>query len=105
METTLSNVQLERENEQLKQTVANLQNTIATFQNTIHYLNEQIEWFKRQIFGKRSEKIVSPNSTQLTFEGLDAVNPEAAQEYQVIERHERKKSNCNGQDAITLPDD
>lgn len=82
--------QLQLENEQLKRSVA--------------YLTEQLEWFKRQIFGKRSEKIISPNDTQLIFDGFEALKPDEKPQTRTIEKHERVKPNRNGQDKITLPD-
>ena len=40
--------------------------------NKIVYLEEQPEWFKRQIFGKRSEKVVSDlNNPQMLIEGFE----------------------------------
>lgn len=41
----------------------------------IKYLLEQLEWFKRQIFGKRSERVVSDlNELQMGFEGFENLN-------------------------------
>lgn len=45
----------------------------AELQHTVIYLTEQLDWFKRQIFGKKSERIVSDlNTKQLQFEGFEA---------------------------------
>jgi len=44
---------LRAENSSLKQLIESLQQKCAT-------LNEQVEWFKRQIFGVRSERNVDP---------------------------------------------
>jgi transposase len=71
----------------------------------IIYLEEQLAWFKRQIFGKRSERIIANlNEQQLLLEGFDQqeIPPEESQK---IPAHSRKKPNRNGQDAITLPPD
>lgn len=70
-----------------------------------HYLKEQLAWFKRQIFGKRSERQVSNlNSQQLYFEGFE--NPaQKEEEKKTVAAHTRKKPNRDGQDKITLPDD
>lgn len=47
-------------------TLEDLQNVNLLYQqenehlrSEVNYLKEQVEWFKRQIFGKRAEKIVS----------------------------------------------
>lgn len=45
MAQTITFEELEKENQKLH--------------NKIVYLEEQLEWFKRQIFGKRSEKVFS----------------------------------------------
>jgi len=43
------------------------------------FLKEQLEWFKRQIFGKKSERIVGANPDQLQFEGFESLDPQEAQ--------------------------
>ncbi len=71
----------------------------------ISYLEEQMDWFKRQIFGKRSERVVSNlNAEQLTFEGFENPVPDVKKK-KIVAAHERSKPNRNGQDKITLPDD
>jgi transposase len=90
--------------EQLKLENKQLQEVNASLNQTIFSLKEQIEWFQRQIFGKRSEKIVAElNSSQAVFSGFEKIQCEAKSK-QVIERHERKKPNRDGQDKITLPE-
>jgi len=70
-----------------------------------HRLKEQLAWFKRQIFGKRSEREVSNlNSQQLLFEGFESP-AHKEEEKKTVAAHTRKKPNRNGQDKITLPDD
>jgi transposase len=70
----------------------------------INHLEEQLAWFKRQIFGKRSERVVSQlNQQQLMLEGFE--NPAAPQEEKTVAAHKRRKPNRNGQDKITLPPD
>lgn len=83
--------QLQLENEQLKSTIA--------------ALKEQLEWLKRQMFGKRTEKIISTGGdVQLTFEGFEPTKPDENQQFKTIEKHQRKKADRNGQDKVTLPD-
>lgn len=68
-------------------------------------LQEQLAWFKRQIFGKRSERVVSDlNSRQLLLEGFENLATKEEEKRQVAS-HARKKPNRNGQDKITLPED
>ena len=69
-------------------------------------LKEQLAWFKRQIFGKRSERQVSNlNSGQLFFEGFESPTQKKEEEKKTVAAHTRKKPNRDGQDKITLPDD
>ena len=90
MNFTSTTEKLELENQQLK--------------DTIKCLKEQIEWFKRQIFGKRSERIIpSSNYLQLTFKGFES--PAEPPKTQTVEKHERSKPDRNGQDRISFPDD
>ena len=71
----------------------------------IIYLEEQLAWFKRQIFGKRSEKVFSNlNEQQLELAGFER-QENSSEEAQTIPAHSRKKPNRNGQDKITLPAD
>lgn len=98
MNNTQAIAQLKLENEQQK-------NTIATLTNTINNLTEQLEWLKRQIFGKRSEKIIHTNEAQFFFSGFELTNPSKNKQVQVVEKHERTKADRNGKDKISLPED
>lgn len=88
----------------LSQVIA-LSEALQKSHKKIAELQEQIAWFKRQIFGKRSERVVSNlNSQQLLFEGFES--PAAKEEEKkTIPAHTRKKPNRDGKDKITLPDD
>ena len=66
------------------------------------YLEEQLAWLKRQIFGKKSEKIIgNPNELQFEFAGTVDL-PKKEPTIIVVER---KLPQRNNQDAIKLPDD
>jgi transposase len=70
-----------------------------------HHLKEQLAWFKRQIFGKRSERVVSNlNAQQLLFDGFESP-AQKEEETKLVSAHTRKKPNRDGKDKITLPDD
>src|SRR5262245_14425488 len=85
-------------------TIEKLQTENTQLKEQIQSLVEQLEWFKKQLFGKRSEKIVElVNETQLIFPGCEPIEPNKSKK-QLIPAHERKKSERNGQDKITLPD-
>jgi transposase len=68
-------------------------------------LQDQLAWFKRQLFGKRSERSASNlNEQQLMLEGFEIPKP-AEQETKEVIAHARRKPNRKGQDKITLPSD
>ena len=58
----------------------------------------------RQVFGKRSEKIIS-NDEQPLLPGFEIPVPEPKADTNTIPAHERKKPNRNGKDKISLPED
>jgi len=93
------------ENSLLREQVRLLTEQGTLSQQQIKILTEQLEWFKRQLFGKKSEKIVDPkNQEQLCFEGFDKL-AKLPSEKQKIPAHEREKRQSNGKDKITLPAD
>lgn len=70
----------------------------------VNYLKEQLEWFRRQLFGKRSEKIIADlNQSQLEFENLELSKLATLEEKQIVHSFERKKTKHGGKDTITLP--
>lgn len=90
-ESLLKNCELEQEN------------TVLKDQNSI--LNQQLEWFRRYLFGKKSERNISQvNEKQLSFEGFDVEKPKE-EEARTIPAHKRKKPKRDGKDTITLPPD
>lgn len=72
----------------------------------IQMLQTQIDWLRRQIFGKRSEKIISStNDTQLYIEGLEPLTSEPISLQQSVTSYKRRTQNRNGNDKISLPSD
>lgn len=67
-------------------------------------LQAQLDWFTRQLFGKKSEKLISPeDKKQLTFDGFDLEEqPEEDEEKPANKK--RKKARRDGQDKVKLPD-
>lgn len=84
--------------------IENLQVQLSERDAEILYLKEQIEWFKRQIFGKKSERVVDTNQEQLQLDGFESTSQQKT-ETQTIPAHERAKRTSTGKDAIKLPDD
>lgn len=82
-----------------------LLNAIAIRDEKISYLEEQLTWFKRQIFGQRSERTVSNlNADQLLFDGFENATSKELEKNRVP-GHERKRPNRDGKDKITLSED
>ena len=78
---------------------------IIQLDQKVHHLEEQLAWFKRQIFGKRSEREVSNlNSQQLLLEGFENLATKEI-EKKTVAAHTRKKPNRDGKDKISLPED
>src|SRR3990167_5061263 len=73
--------------------IETLQKENAEQRAEILYLKEQIEWFKRQIFGQKSERVVDVNQEQLKFDGFEIVE-QPSNETKIVLSHERKNSNC-----------
>jgi transposase len=84
--------------------IESLQKETAEQRAEILYLKEQNAWLLRQIFGKKSERIVDANQEQLKFDGFESASQQKA-ETQTVPSHERKKRTSTGEDAIKLPDD
>lgn len=100
---------LEQENTSLKEQLRQLPLLIAEnamLKEQVRLLTEQIEWFKKQIFGQRSERDVPGSEQQLDFGdllGVGSQEPPQEDEPDPASKPERKKPNRNGQDAIKLP--
>ena len=83
-----------------------LQKENAELRCEVTYLKEQLDWFKRQIFGRKSERTVSDlNHEQLELTGLETTQTTAEEQTQTVPAHQRRKPNRNGQDAIKLDPD
>ncbi len=95
-----------QDQEYLQNENAELRSALAQQEQKIVCLEEQLDWFKRQIFGKRSERVVADiNSQQLEFEGFESLPTSTQEETKNVPAHQRRKPNRNGQDAITLHPD
>lgn len=79
-----------------------LQKKVAELRSENVYLKEQNTWLLRQIFGKKSERVVDVNQEQLQLDGFEIASPEKTQ---TVPAHERKKRSSTGEDAIRLPGD
>jgi len=82
----------------------------AALKSEVDSLKEELVWFKRQMFGKRSERIVKDldDNTQLLpgfeqyFESVESSQEEVKEKK--VKAHSRKVKN-KGKDKISVPDD
>ena len=91
--------------------IENLRLENVRFKQEIAALKEQLAWFSRQLFGKKSEKIIpAPDNGEQLFPGLEEFFADAEAEDK-NEKEEgkpektRKKPIRDGRDAIKLPND
>ena len=56
-----------------------LQSSLEVAQNEITSLKQQLDWFKRQLFGRKSEKRLIENPDQLDFAALLGDTPESSE--------------------------
>jgi hypothetical protein len=88
------------------QKIAARDEKIIDLDHKVRDLEEQLAWFKWQIFGKRSERVVSDlNANQLTFECFENLVTNENEKKTPVPAHERKKPKRDGKDKITFPDD
>ena len=85
---------------------------IEKLKNEVLYLKEQIAWFQRQMFGKRSEKIIRDlgDSAVQYLPGFEdwlmKTEPESKKsEEKLVTAHKRRSPENKGKDSITIPDD
>lgn len=83
--------------------IAQLRSENQQLQDTILLLKEQIDWFTRQIFGKRSEKIIDLPFQHPILPGME-VSKSDIKETQIIEKHERIKPSRKDKDKVILPE-
>jgi transposase len=84
--------------------IASLKSEIQQLKEHNSYLNEQLNWFKKQVFGQRSEKIVSLNPEEMFLPGLDlpAVQVKKQQNIPAHLRRTVRKENSN---KLSFPED
>jgi len=76
---------------------------ISALQKEVKNLKEQLDWFKRQLFGKRSEKIIDPPSEQPSLFDLNLISkPEEIKKQ--VPAHTRRILNKDSS-KISFPED
>ncbi len=70
---------------------AQLAELVYTQAQTIESLQHQLEWFKRQLFGSKSERLIPlPNAQQLTLAELVAAAPPPLDQRKAVAAHTRR---------------
>lgn len=87
-----------------KTTLESVLETNAFLQKKVENLQEQLDWFKRQVFGKRSEKIIDTYPEQPTLFDLDAFFKLEEPPKKQIEAHSRKTPSKDS-NKIAFPED
>lgn len=78
---------------------------VETLKQEIKVLTEQLEWFKRQIFGKKSEKIVAKNEDNILYLfDINSLEQPVLEKEQKIAEHTRKCFKKNST-QISFPKD
>ena len=97
--------QLQNENEILQDKLSEQNEKIVHLDEKILLLQEQLSWFKRQLFGKKSERDVSQvNPEQLELEGFQSLEQDH-QQTKTINSYRRRKPENKGKESIILPKD
>jgi len=89
----------------VEQEKAQISQEFSRLQESYSEVKKQLDWLLRQIFGKKSERVVSDTQEiQLELEGF-SVDPESPPPLPPSEPKPRRKPVRNGKDAIKLPPD
>lgn len=111
MISTSSIEQLSSENSLLKEQVNTFKRENNSLKNEINTLKEQLAWFQKQVFGKRSEKIVKTlDNNILLLPGFEEYfreheNQLEKKEEKRIAPYTRRAPEKKGKDKITIPED
>jgi len=91
-----------------KSTITSRNSTIKSQQSEITILKEQLEWYKRQIFGQKSEKLTDMPLDAPVLPGLDLTDDVIAEESPDDEKEtlsNKKRKRRKGTSTLKLPDD
>lgn len=88
-------------------TVEKLQTEVTELKKQLQLLNEQVEWFKKQLFGKKSEKIIDPSTANniLYLPGCEPLAQDSPPKKKAIAAHERTERKKTGQDTISFSEE
>lgn len=97
------NTEIISESDQIKL----LQIQVATLAKTNKLLQEQLAWFKKQLFGQKSERFVPDNANILYLPGFSAESFKEAvpEEKTHVPAHEKRKAKSTLVNTISFPED
>ena len=79
-----------------------LQAEITALKSQVAQLTHQLDWFKRQLFGRKSERrLIEPNPDQPQLDGFNVARPEAAQVEKETITYQRRKGKRRDADCVT----
>ncbi|MFA6716919.1 MAG: IS66 family transposase [Victivallaceae bacterium] len=81
----------------------NLQNANCQLTATVEELRQQLDWFKRQLFGQKSERFVDPDPDAPLLPGFEEAPAPPEPEKETVNYERRKHRNQSGWQK--LPDD
>ena len=85
--------------------IEQLQEELSQRDEKISYLEEQLNWFKRQLFGRKSERDVTHvDARQLELDGFESLSKGDPQT-KTVAAHNRRKPENKGKESIILPSD
>ena len=94
--------------EELREELRRRDTSIIGLQQQVSHLTEQLDWFKRQLFGKKSERFMDINPLQPALgDLLDGVpeSPEEPVKTKTVTCPVKRRRRGEGDDGITMPDD
>ena len=81
-----------------------LQNENVQLRQTIEHLEEQLNWFKRQLFGKKSERdITHVDAKQLELDGFESLSRGDPQTKNIAAHSRRKPENKGTKNPSSSP--
>ena len=97
--------QLRQENKFLQFKIEELIESNRLLMENCALLKEQLEWFKRQLFGQKSERFISGGSEEPYLPGLEPTEEETEEETILVPAHEKRKAKSTLINTISFPDD
>ena len=86
--------------------IVSLRNEIAVLKEELALANEQLEWFRKQIFGRKTEQtsVIMDGGVQLSMiENEEEKSPEKPEETITVPEHKRRKKRTHDEWMNSLP--